>query len=349
MVRGLRSVRDVTATINRYNSGRVHFDPLYYRHPEDRDILTVIQAGVGRCEDMSNVSNYSLRAIGVATSSDFTPWWPKGDNNHAWNTIYENGTWHSFMGCEGGDNQGWDAIKSSTFAKVYRNSYSAKPIMGPAPDGTMPPRLMRSAAVDVTREYSTVSDAELDVDNPARATYLCVFNYGTWQAVAGAWAENGRVRFRDLGNHDILYCATQYIENETGWGDHFPVAAPFTLHPDGHIEFIKLVPRENPAGDIVLTGWNPTTPLTADSQVTLFVYSNSPASQETSDSGPQSPMQWIPFGTVTVADVAGTLTVTFAGAAFEDALYILSDSEDPDSLKEGSRPFVWKNGGITYY
>jgi hypothetical protein len=334
LVKGLHTSSEVAEKINICNRDRFHFDPLYYRHPEDRDIPTCLDAGAGRCEDMSNLSNYSLRALGVPTTSDFTPWWPKGDNNHAWNTVYDNGKWHSFMGCEPSENPVFNGIKASTFAKVYRNCYSADPIMGPAPDGTKPPRLMRSPAVDVTREYSSVSDIELNVENPARATYLCVFNYGTWQAVAGAWAEDDRVSFPDVGNHDILYCATQYVEDSTGWGDHLPVASPFVLHLNGKIDFVEIEPRNETRGEMVLPGWNPTTPLATGEQVSLFNYSG---------------RSWSLMGNVSVTEDKGAFIAAFQNSAYQNGLFILSDTDDPEKLKEGSRPFVWIDGEVTYY
>ncbi len=301
---------------------------------------------------MSNLSNYSLRALGVPTTSDFTPRWPKGDNNHAWNTVYYEGQWHSFMGCEAGAEPSWDGIKSSIFGKVYRKSFSAEPIMGPSPDGTEPPRLMRVAAIDVTSEYTTVSDIEIWVDNPSQATYLCVFNFGAWRAVAGAWADGSYVSFSDVGNKDILYCATRYIENDTGWGDHHTVGIPFVLHQDGSVENIYCCPRTGPGTDIVLTGWNNRPGLEAGTEVTLFQYMGNEAAftGEALASGEIiDPMAWVSLGTGETVDLDMEITVTFDGVGIESGLYLLSDNEDPDEFREGSRPFIWTADGPVYY
>jgi hypothetical protein len=346
MVTGLNNALEVAETINRYNTSIFHFDSLYYRHPEDADIPTLLSVGAGRCEDMSNLSNYSLRALGVPTTSDFTPWWPKGDNNHAWNVVYNQGTWYSFMGCEAGTEPVYNTIKNSDFAKVYRECFSADPIMQAAPDGTEPPRLMRIAAYDVTSEYSTVSNVRIDVNNPSLATYLCVFNFNTWQAVAGVWAENGRVNFPNVGNHDILYCATKYVENESGWGDHFPVAPPFILHRDGSIEWINCCPESEPTGDIILSGWCNGAVLTADQEVTLFTYVGvEPVNGEM----PDNPMTWKIVGNVQTTDVDGVVSAEFISAGVNGALYLLSDSGNAESFKEGTRPFVWTDGAVIYY
>jgi len=255
LVEGLTTANEVAVAVNIYNTEVFGFDPYYYRHPEDRDILTLLDCGLGRCEDMSNLSNFSLRALGVPTTSDFTPRWPKTDNNHAWNAVYFDGEWHTFMGCEARENPVYDSIKSKTFAKVYRKSFAADPIMPPSPDGTAPPRLMRTAAVDVTTEYTSVSDIEIPNYSNETAIYLCVHNFAAWRTVAGSWDTGGTVPFSDVGNHDILYCATKYVEDETGWGRHIPVNMPFVLHLDGSVEYTNPDPSTEPSGDITVTCW----------------------------------------------------------------------------------------------
>ena len=347
MVGDLDSSLEITSVINSYNDQRFGFDPLYYRHPEDRDIFTCLAAGLGRCEDISNLSNYSHRAVGVPMASDFTPWWPKGDNNHAWNTVYDRGTWYTFSGS--GPVPLPNTGQSTVYAKVYRKSFSAGPIMGPAPDGTMPPRLMRSSAIDVTSAYTTVSDIEIWVDNPDRATYLCVFNYGDWRAVGGAWAENDSVSFGDVGNKEILYCATRYIEDETGWGEHIPVSSPFILNSDGSIEYINPCPVSEFEDDITLTGWRDGGSLDAGSTVYLFRYIAEVPTGENGSESSEVRMVWKLMVSVTVEESDETVSAVFTEVALEGGLYLLSDSEDISSFREGSRPFVWKAGEITYY
>lgn len=345
-IEGLGTALEVAEAINQFNTSRFHFDSLYYRHPEDLDIPTLLASGAGRCEDMSNLSNYSLRALGVPTTSDFTPRWPKGDNNHAWNVVYFQGLWYSFMGCEASTDPVYDTIKDRDFAKVYRKSFAADPIMGPAPDGTAPPRLMRTAAIDVTAEYSTVSDIEISVNNPSMATFLCVFNFNAWQAIAGSWVENGVVKFPDAGNHDILYCASRYVEDEFGWGEHIPVAQPFVLHTDGSIEWTNPCPRDEESGDIALTGWRNGANLDAGQEVTLFQY----VGVEPDDgSMPDNSMTWRIVGNVQTVETDGVVTATFVDAGVDGAMYLLSDSGNGDSFREGTRPFIWSGGEITYY
>jgi len=340
-VAGLTTALEVAEEINSKNTTIFGFDTLYYRHPEDRDIPTLLSCGEGRCEDMSNLSNYSLRALGVPTTSDFTPRWPKGDNNHAWNAVYFEGTWYTFMGCEARTNPVYDSIKNRTFAKVYRKSFAADPIMPVSPDGTEPPRLMRTAALDVTAEYTEVSDIEIPVWSPTPAIYLTVHNFASWQAVAGAWAEDDLVTFTDVGNDDILYCVTHYVEDEFGWGDHRPVAQPFILHGDGTIEYTNPCPFTEPEGDITLTGWVPNGTLADGIEVTLFRYTGIPEE----DADPM--IEWMAVETVTTISNNDIVSATFENSAIEGGLYVLSDN--PDGLRDSSRPFVWRESGTSYH
>ncbi|MCJ7459130.1 MAG: hypothetical protein MUP17_09085, partial [candidate division Zixibacteria bacterium] len=63
------------------------FDPRYYYHPTDQELSEMLKNHLGRCEDMTNVTIYAMRANGLAVTSDYTPFWANAGNNHAWNAI----------------------------------------------------------------------------------------------------------------------------------------------------------------------------------------------------------------------------------------------------------------------
>jgi len=63
-------------------------------------------------------------------------------------------------------------------------------------------------------------------------------------------------------------------------------------------------------------------------------------------------MEWKAVETVTTAAVsndsdADIVSAIFSNCAVEGALYLLSNN--PDGLRNSSRPFIWKESGITYY
>ena len=49
------------------------FDERWYFHPTDQGLAEMQQSGFGRCEDMTNVAIYALRANGIGATSDYTP------------------------------------------------------------------------------------------------------------------------------------------------------------------------------------------------------------------------------------------------------------------------------------
>ncbi len=46
------------------------FDPRFYYHPTDQGLSEMLTNGLGRCEDMTNITIYAMRANGLAVTSD---------------------------------------------------------------------------------------------------------------------------------------------------------------------------------------------------------------------------------------------------------------------------------------
>ena len=70
-------------------AARVRFDERYYLHPTDQGFAEMEKTGLGRCEDITNMTTYAARARGLATAADYTPAWGHRDNNHAWNVLLD--------------------------------------------------------------------------------------------------------------------------------------------------------------------------------------------------------------------------------------------------------------------
>jgi hypothetical protein len=98
------------------------FDPRYYHHPTDQGLSEMLANHIGRCEDMTNLTIYAMRANGLAVTSDYTPYWADAGNNHAWNAIVDaRGHAVIFMGAEA---QPGEYALHNKAAKVYRKSYA---------------------------------------------------------------------------------------------------------------------------------------------------------------------------------------------------------------------------------
>jgi hypothetical protein len=206
------------------------FDPRYYYHPTDQGMAEMMSAGLGRCEDMTNVTIYAMRANGLAVTSDYTPYWANSGNNHAWNAILSaDGRVVPFMGAESNPGEYRLAYKP---AKVYRKMFADQPdnlIFQDRKQEKVPAWLAGRSYIDVTADYQDVCDVTVtlaDVPDSVDIAYLCVFNSGEWKPIHWARIEGNAATFTDMGR-DIAYIPALYINKEV-----LPVGEPFILKTD---------------------------------------------------------------------------------------------------------------------
>ncbi len=113
---------EAAAIINDDIKSWFKFDERYYFHPTDEGLAEMLETRMGRCEDMTNLSIFAMRANGLAVTSDYTPHWANTGNNHAWNAIVtREGKVIPFMGSESNPGQYQLANK---LAKAYRKTFS---------------------------------------------------------------------------------------------------------------------------------------------------------------------------------------------------------------------------------
>jgi len=208
------------------------FDPRFYEHPADQSYTEMLEGKRGRCEDMTNLAIFAMRANGIAVTSDYTPYWANTGNNHAWNAILDKaGNVSIFMGAEA--NPG-DYELSNRWAKVYRKTYAAqKPSLIEAsgkPVDSLPAYINRSYYTDVTAEYGDVSDVCLNFGAfDEKIAYLCVFNSGKWKAIHWAEIQDGKAVFTDMAK-EIVYLPAYYQNKEI-----LPAGDPFILDTNGNM------------------------------------------------------------------------------------------------------------------
>ena len=207
------------------------FDERFYFHPTDQGLSEMRKNKIGRCEDMTNLAIFALRANGIAVTSDYTPYWANTGNNHAWNAIAGlDGRVIPFMGCE--SNPG-DYKLANKLAKVYRKSFGQQKdnlIFRERKQEKVPGWLAGKSYIDVTSDYLDPVEYTVDFDQPVPDSidiaYLCVFNSGGWRAIDWAGIENNSVHFRNFGP-DVIYLPGFY-ENE----EIVPCGIPFVPHND---------------------------------------------------------------------------------------------------------------------
>jgi hypothetical protein len=211
------------------------FDPRYYYHPTDQGLSEMLQTGVGRCEDMTNVSIYALRANGIAVTSDYTPHWADAGNNHAWNAIVTpDGKAIPFMGAEA--NPGKYSLANKA-AKVYRKSFAENPAslaFQEHKQQSVPRWLGGRSYVDVTADYFPVCDVtvgfERRIPDSVDIAYICVFNSGEWKAIHWARIESQKATFGDMAP-GIVYLPALYLnEKIVPWGPAFILETDCSQH-----------------------------------------------------------------------------------------------------------------------
>ena len=187
------------------------FKDVFYLHPTDQGLEEMLKNHFGRCEDMTNFTIYAMRANGLAVTSDYTPHWPDGTNNHAWNALIPpDGDVIPFMGCEA--NPGKYKLHRK-IAKVYRKLFSEEKGSLASQlneDEKAPPWLSGKNYRDVTDKYVETTDVVQVLKPEEKWAYLAVFNSNEWKAIHwGKIDSTGKTVFTKMGR-DIVYLPCYY-------------------------------------------------------------------------------------------------------------------------------------------
>jgi len=213
------------------------FDRLYYLHPSDQGLTEMLYFEKGRCEDMTNLAIYAMRANGLAVTSDYTPYWANAGNNHAWNAlVLPDGKVLPFMGAEA--NPGRYGLRYR-LAKAYRKMYAEQDedlIFQENRQEKVPAWLGGRNYLDVTASYVPVSDVPVEfeeIPDSIDIAYLCVFNSGEWCPIMWGRIIEGGADFVDMGRN-IVYLPSLYLNRESE-----PRGAPFMLDSTGEMTFLE--------------------------------------------------------------------------------------------------------------
>ena len=236
---GISDPVQAAAIINDSLKSVFRFNSKYYLHPTDLSFSQMLASGQGRCEDMTNLAIYALRANGIAVTSDYTPHWADSGNNHAWNAVLTpDGKAIPFMGCE--SNPGNYNLRQR-IAKVYRKMFAEQPSsLGNQlrEDEKAPAWLRGKSYLDVTDDYVSTTDITVSVDSiatpPQRFLYLAVFNNGNWEAIAWSKLEDGEAEFKNMGM-DLVYLPAYFIDDKL-----LPAGETFLLNNEGVREELRV-------------------------------------------------------------------------------------------------------------
>ncbi len=233
----------VATVINNDIKSWFKFDARFYFHPTDQGLSEMLKNHMGRCEDMTNLAIYAMRAVGVPVMSDYVPYWPNTGNNHAWNaTLDSNKNVVIFMG--GLDNPGEYRLDNKK-AKVYRKTFAHQKdaLVNIAPKyEKIPSWLNFDRYKDVTPDYVKVANFEVELkeEKPDSSdyAYIAVFNDGDWRPIDWGNIEGNKAYFKNVGM-DIMYLPVYYNQKSKV----IPANYPFLLDTLGKLTYF--VPDTN--------------------------------------------------------------------------------------------------------
>jgi len=227
---------EAACIVNDYIKSWFRFDPRYYEHPTDQGLKEILNVKMGRCEDMTNLAIYAMRALAIPVMSDFTPYWANTGNNHAWNAILnKNDSTIIFMGGEA--NPGEYSL-GHKLAKVYRKTFAVqrRSLAEKVEEWEKaPPYLDKNSIRDITHDYVETSRVKIELNkgipDSINFAYLCVFNSGKWKAIHYTRFHGSKASFTKMGPGVAYLPAFYYEENIV------PAADAFILSDSGRVEY----------------------------------------------------------------------------------------------------------------
>jgi hypothetical protein len=220
--------------VNNYIKSWFRFDERYYEHPTDQGLQEILTNKMGRCEDMTNLAIYAMRALAIPVMSDFTPYWAKTGNNHAWNAILNNND--SVIIFMGGEANPGEYHLHHQLAKVYRKTFSEyKYALGVKKEEweKAPPYIGKKNIRDVTDDYIPTKSVYVDINRGSpdsiNFVYLSVFNTGKWKAIDYTRYRGAEAKFSRVGM-DVAYLPSFYKN-----GKVIPAGDAFILSDSGNV------------------------------------------------------------------------------------------------------------------
>jgi hypothetical protein len=193
----------------------------------------------GPCDALAALAVFSMRALGIPVTFDFTRLWPNLNSGHAWNSVRDSTGRHlSFMGTEsnpGAPHTGSVATKN----KVYRKTFAGRPL--PIDDKYLPP-VFRGNIIDVSGEYEGFYEVDIPVKYPPDSligyAYLAGKHLSQWTIVGWGVVDGDTIRYAPVGKQ-VLYLPVWYVAGELK-----PAGDMFALDRDG--KFISVTNELKP-------------------------------------------------------------------------------------------------------
>lgn len=248
---------------------KVVFNKLYQRHPVFSSGVPatpcvgpdIMEYNVGSCRDMSDIVQYTFRALGIPCSKEFLI---SGDYNtpHSWNNIpglKRKSLWIDLASGYFKDASEYKDVKAKAFRETF--SLQKDKLIDEDEVKTIPSLFRYPKFLDVTNIYADgqlmkkvviEADALLGDSEDSKPYYLCVPNRQDWVPVDCAVMQHGKLTFENLKAGTVI-CIAQSHD-----GKMRPCSSPMrtslengkeaivAFHEGGQMETIKLFTKFPP-------------------------------------------------------------------------------------------------------
>jgi hypothetical protein len=219
---------------------------LSYNVP-DMNYSMIMSTTTGMCDEMVALTIFTMRALGIPVSKDYTLKWTNGQAGHSWNSVYAGVDKRlSFMGTESHRyHVQKDVYHHMSKSKVYRQTFVKQKNIN-ADNNDIPPELHDQCMKDVTHEYFTSltdtllcnkGDCQVKIPikyQPSKNTgyaYLAAKGINAWNIVG--WGETNAkiINFGTIGRN-ILYLPLYYANGLRTLANY-----PFVINDDYNVRF----------------------------------------------------------------------------------------------------------------
>jgi hypothetical protein len=210
---------------------KFHIDPDF----PDMCYTQLMTTPRGTCTHLAALAAFTMRAMGIPVTLDYTPQWLNQNRGHTWNSVCDSAGRHiAFMGTEASPGQHHQG-NTLTKAKAYRKTFAIQRRSPTTTDST-PPELRRTDFIDISHEHPECIDIQVAVRVPPQngneQIWLAEMGAMRWNVVAAGQLADSVATFSKVGKN-CLYLPVYYRNRQLE-----PANAPFQLTADGTVNFI---------------------------------------------------------------------------------------------------------------
>jgi hypothetical protein len=202
---------------------------------------TLMASSRNTCSGMTALAIFSMRAMGIPVTYDYTIQYPRSYMGHSWNSVSDSvGNHISFMGTESAPGRGHQGSDTPT-SKVYRKMFALQNPIRTEKKHIPPVFNDHRSMMDISHEYAGHTNIEVSVDFPPVVhtgyAYLATLIFGAdglrWNPVAWGTVENQSIRFNLIGKK-ILYLPVYYANHRQTSAGY-----PFFIDRARNVQYFK--------------------------------------------------------------------------------------------------------------